>query len=159
MVFWVVGKELLCLKRSSSWEVTNKEPLENSQVERTAGAKNKEFGKVKEEKENQCDFSEVHERNEKWGGGTQFKESGRCRSMRSCRTQKGFRVLSEWPYKLTGGNKETGNSLIPIASVNSSTFSKGSSSAQHIPHLYNDSPERQQTPKYTYVASHKLFVC
>ena len=52
MVFWVVGKELLCLKRSFSWEVTNKEPLENSQVERTAGAKNKEFGKVKEEKEN-----------------------------------------------------------------------------------------------------------
>ena len=45
--------------------MTNKEPLEKSQVERTAGAKNKEFGKVKEEKENQCDFSEVHEKNEK----------------------------------------------------------------------------------------------
>lgn len=89
----------------------------------------------------------------RWAGA-QFKESGRCSSMRSCRTQTGFRVLSEWPYKLTGGNKGTGNSLIPIASVNSSTFSKGSSSAQHIPHLYNDSPERHQTPN-THMLPHK----
>ena len=61
------GKEVVekVVFASFSWEVTNKEPLENSQVERTAGAKNKEFGKVKEEKENQCDFSEVHEKNEK----------------------------------------------------------------------------------------------
>lgn len=65
MVFWVVGEELLCLKRRSGWEVTNKEPSENSQVERTAGAKNKECGEVKGQKENQHDFSEVHERNEK----------------------------------------------------------------------------------------------